>query len=86
MYKLMSCETGKVFAQVKLTVLRKLPIKVISESSQVPIIQLVDEILNMKHISSDTDISEKEAQINRLIYKIYNLTEDEIGTIEQSNL
>ena len=86
MYKLMSCETGKVFAQVKLTVLRELPIKVISESSQLPIIQLVDEILNMKHISSDTDISEKEDQINRLIYKIYNLTEDEIETIEQSNL
>ena len=82
----MSCETGKVFAQVKLTVLRELPIKVISESSQLPIIQLVDEILNMKHISSDTDISEKEDQINRLIYKIYNLTEDEIETIEQNNL
>ena len=40
----------------------------------------------MKHISSDTDISEKEDQINHLIYKIYNLTEDEIETIEQSNL
>ena len=84
MYKLMSCETGKVFAQVKLAVLRELPIKIVSESQQIPIIKLVDKILEIKKESPDKDTSIEETMINNLIYDIYGLTEDEIRIIEES--
>ena len=82
MYKLMSCETGKVFAQVKLAVLRELPIKIVSESQQIPIIKLVDKILEIKKESPDKDTSIEETMINNLIYDIYGLTEEEIRVVE----
>lgn len=82
MYKLMSCETGKVFAQVKLAVLRELPIKIVSEYQQIPIIKLVDKILEIKKESPDKDTSIEETMINNLIYDIYGLTEDEIRVVE----
>ena len=84
MYKLMSCETGKVFAQVKLAVLRELPIKIVSESQQIPIIKLVDKILEIKKESPDKDTSIEETMINNLIYDIYGLSKDEIKIIEGS--
>ena len=84
MYKLMSCETGKVFAQVKLAVLRELPIKIVSESQQIPIIKLVDKILEIKKESPDKDTSIEETMINNLIYDIYGLSKDEIKIIEES--
>ena len=68
MYKLMSCETGKVFAQVKLAVLREFSIKIVSESQQIPIIKLVDKILEIKKESPDKDTSIEETMINNLIY------------------
>ena len=84
MYKLMSCETGKVFAQVKLAVLRELPIKIVSESQQIPIIKLVDKILEIKKESPDKDTSIEETMINNLIYDIYGLSKNEIKIIEES--
>lgn len=84
MYKLMSCETGKVFAQVKLAVLRELPIKIVSESQQIPIIKLVDKILEIKKESLGKDTSIEETMINNLIYDIYGLSKDEIKIIEES--
>ena len=84
MYKLMSCETGKVFAQVKLAVLRELPIKIVSDSQQIPIIKLVDKILEIKKESPDKDTSIEETMINNLIYDIYGLSKDEIKIIEES--
>lgn len=84
MYKLMSCETGKVFAQVKLAVLRELPIKIVSESQQIPIIKLVDKILEIKKESPDKDTSMEETMINNLIYDIYGLSKDEIKIIEEN--
>ena len=80
----MSCETGKVFAQVKLAVLRELPIKIVSESQQIPIIKLVDKILEIKKESPDKDTSIEETMINNLIYDIYGLSKDEIKIIEES--
>ena len=80
----MSCETGKVFAQVKLAVLRELPIKIVSESQQIPIIKLVDKILEIKKESPDKDTSIEETMINNLIYDIYGLSKNEIKIIEES--
>ena len=80
----MSCETGKVFAQVKLAVLRELPIKIVSESQQIPIIKLVDKILEIKKESPDKDTSIEETMTNNLIYDIYGLSKDEIKIIEES--
>jgi hypothetical protein len=68
---------------LKYATIQKLPIVV--TKNQQPIIKLVDKILTSKKQNSTADISKLEQQIDRLVYELYGLTEDEIKTIERSN-
>ena len=45
-------------------------------------IALVEQILESKAIDSNSDTSELESQIDKLVYKLYNLNESEINIIE----
>jgi adenine-specific DNA-methyltransferase len=58
----------------------KLPIAKPSIDNQTKIIQLVDEIIDLKGKGGDTTVL--ESQVDKIIYKLYNLTEVEIATIE----
>ena len=53
-------------------------------SSQLPIIKIVDKILAAKKANPQTDTFALEREIDRLVYKLYNLTDEEIEVIEQS--
>lgn len=48
------------------------------------LINLVDKVLSLKLLNNDADTSAFETQINHYIYKLYELTEDEISIIESS--
>jgi hypothetical protein len=72
-------EKGRVFPQVKLEKLKPLPI--IIPDNQQPIITLVEQILQSKKQNVDTTALETE--IDKLVYKLYGLTEEEIGIIEK---
>ena len=54
-----------------------------NEKNANQIIALVDEILNLKAKDSTFDTSKLESQIDCLVYKLYNLTDDEIKMIEK---
>ena len=73
-------EDGRVFPQVKLEKLKPLPI-IIAENQQ-PYIDLVIQILKQKVDNPQTDTSVLEKQIDQLVYKLYNLTEEEISAIK----
>jgi hypothetical protein len=45
---------------------------------------LVDQILSIKKQNPDEDTSHLEKQIDQLVYKLYDLTEEEIKIIESS--
>lgn len=45
---------------------------------------LVDKILQKKKQNPDADISDLETQIDQLVYKLYNLTPEEIKIVENS--
>ena len=45
---------------------------------------LVEEILLIKETDPAADTSALEAEIDRLVYELYGLTEEEIGIIESS--
>lgn len=62
------------------------PIKKIPLSDQKPYISFVDKILTAKRKNLDTDISEFEKQIDKMVYKLYDLTEEEIAIIEEVNV
>ena len=60
--------------------IEQLPVPMIDEDAQVPYIHLVDKILEEKRALNDTQFLESE--INRLVYALYHLSEEEILYIE----
>jgi hypothetical protein len=60
------------------------PIKRISSNDQKPFIYIVDKILSAKKKNPDYDTSEFENQIDEMVYKLYNLTSEEIEIIDNS--
>ncbi|EJV0319917.1 Eco57I restriction-modification methylase domain-containing protein [Campylobacter coli] len=65
--------------------LEKLPIPKINSKNQKladELINLVDEILKAKEQDKNANTQELENKINSLVYKLYNLTDDEIKIIE----
>lgn len=65
--------------------LGSIPVPTATKEQQQPIIALVDQILAAKKANPQADISDLEKQIDQLVYKLYNLTPDEIAVIEGSN-
>jgi hypothetical protein len=66
----------------------KIPLPPITSSNQPiadQIIKLVAQILHLNQTyGCSADISDLETQIDRLVYKLYGLTEEEIKIIERS--
>ncbi|MFN8783525.1 MAG: Eco57I restriction-modification methylase domain-containing protein [Pseudanabaena sp.] len=75
-------EKGEALAQVKAFHLGMLPFYPISAQEQIPFIQIVDEILTAKKGDSNADTSELEKAIDRLVYKLYQLTYHEVKIID----
>ncbi len=59
-----------------------LPIPSATPTQQKPIIALVDKILAAKKANPQADTSKEEAEIDRLVYALYGLSEDEIKVVE----
>ncbi len=64
--------------------LEKLPVAKIPTSQQQSFITLVDQILEAKHINPDSDVSDLEIEIDKLVYALYDLTDEEIAIVEES--
>lgn len=75
-------EDNRIFPEVKPIQLFKLPIKQISEIDQAPFIEIVNQIVALKKEDSQSDTSELEAEIDRMVYELYELTEEEILIVE----
>ena len=63
---------------------KALPIPYVAPEQQVPIIELVDQILAVKHTDPDADSSNLEAEIDQLVYELYELTPEEISMVARS--
>ena len=62
--------------------IRNIPIPSASPSQQQPIIDLVNIILAAKREDPQADTGAWEAEIDRLVYELYGLTEEEIKVVE----
>jgi adenine-specific DNA-methyltransferase len=67
-------ELSKVFFE-------QIPIKQLNEKEQQPFIKLVDQIIELKQQGKDTTTI--EAKIDELVYKLYDLTAEEIKIVEE---
>ena len=61
---------------------KEFPIPMVARNKQAPIIQLVDQILEIRYTDPVTDITAQEREIDRLVYALYGLTEEEIAAVE----
>ena len=68
--------------EVKPIHLGQLPIRKLSMVNQTPFIELVDQILEQKKQNKDS--TDLENRIDQLVYKLYDLTEEEIKIVEGS--
>ncbi|MCB0537820.1 MAG: N-6 DNA methylase [Bacteroidetes bacterium] len=75
-------EGGRVFPQVKLEKLKPLPIKLISMEAQKPFIEICKKIEKLKSKNENADITEFEKDINVRVYKLYELTYEEVKVID----
>lgn len=71
-----------LFPRVSMKMLKQLPIPKIDNSQQMELDSLVEEVIKMKKIGNNTDALEYE--IDKLVYDLYGLTEEEIAVIERS--
>jgi len=68
--------------------IKKLPIKVADDKEQKPFIDLVDKILAitkddyLKNLTKQVRVRDYEKQIDQLVYKLYDLTPEEIKIVE----
>lgn len=76
-------ETGRVFPQVKLEKLRPLPIILAEKEKQDRIKKIVEVIIAAKRNNPQADTSVEEKEIDKLVYQLYGLSEDEIKQIEK---
>jgi adenine-specific DNA-methyltransferase len=59
--------------------------KIISPETSKEIEKLVNKILAAKSNNVNADTSTFEQQIDSIVYRLYNLTEDEIKVVEKNN-
>jgi hypothetical protein len=69
-----------IFPQFKINELAQFPIPNVSLSQQQPIITLVEQILQLKKQNADT--SALETEIDKLVYELYGLTDEEITIVD----
>ncbi|MCZ8067121.1 MULTISPECIES: Eco57I restriction-modification methylase domain-containing protein [unclassified Microcystis] len=74
--------TKTVFSEIQTRSISQLPIPKISQEQQQPIIVLVDQILTAKKSNPKADTSELEKEIDKIVYELYGLSEEEIRIIE----
>jgi type I restriction-modification system DNA methylase subunit len=83
-YRSNTDEEGKVFAQIKIELLRKLPIPRADKSAQNEIVKLVEQIEAAKATDPTADVSKQTSLINAALYRLYNLSPEEIVLVESA--
>ena len=61
-----------------------IPIPKINTGKQQPFVNLINEILQHKDNDPDPDTTILEQEIDKLVYELYGLTEEEVTAIERS--
>ena len=64
------------------TTVSRVPVPVTTPERQGPLVQLVDEILAAKDADPEADVTALENEIDRLVYALYGLVDEEVGAVE----
>ena len=80
--KKFSTKKEDVFPEIQTYLYEQLPIASASKSQQKEITDIVDEILRIKRNDCNADTTQLEREIDKLVYNLYGLTEEEIRVVE----
>ena len=58
-----------------------IPVPKVSAADQLPVVKLVDDVLNAKAADPGANTSELEEKIDRIVYRLYGLTENEVAAV-----
>ncbi|NDP22209.1 MAG: N-6 DNA methylase [Paludibacter sp.] len=83
-YQNITQEKSRAFAEVKPINLRKLPIRNLPKEQQQPLIKKVEQVLELKKENPQADTSDLEREIDKMVYELYGLSEEEIKIVEGS--
>lgn len=90
LYNKLVNESGRVFPQVKITHVKKLPLKIVDSKQQKPIISLVDKIMALTKADDylqdqpkQKKVQEYQEQIDEMVFELYGLNKEKIKTIEK---
>ena len=73
--------TGMGLTEWTVVMVERIPIPRISASRQLPIIRLVDRIIEAKASDASADTGAEEAEIDQLVYELYGLTAAEVEAV-----
>ena len=79
-----SIKIGGGFFSINAPHILRLPFMGISESQNLLFNNLIDQILTLKKQNEDADTKYLESRIDQLVYKLYDLTPEEIEIIKES--
>ena len=74
--------TKGAFPKILVQDIKDFPLPAVTESQKQTIIELVDKILSAKKDNPQANTGAWETEIDKLVYELYGLTEDEIKIIE----
>ena len=80
-FRLIAVERDGGYYEYKPMFIERLPIPKLSAAKQRPLVRLVEGIMKAKAADAQADTREAEAEIDRLVYGLYGLTEEEIATV-----
>ena len=83
MYKLTFEKTKGAFTKAKIYHYYELPVKKCERNEQEDIADRVNTVLSAKASNPSADTSALESEIDRLVYQLYGLTDEEIAIIEK---
>jgi len=78
-YSASSYNTGINFSK---HMINNLPLPKIPSETKESIVNIVNQILSIKHKNPDSDTSSLESAIDLLVYQLYGLTDEEIALVE----
>jgi adenine-specific DNA-methyltransferase len=81
-YKSIGKQTGSGVYEYFENQISRLPIPEIDVKHQQTFIELIDQILLLKKADPKTNTTALEKQIDEMVYKLYNLTDEEIAIVE----
>ncbi len=74
--------TDKLFPYIRKSQLEKLPLPELNTSNKTHLNEITQSILNARRLNRSLNTSELEQQIDQLVYKLYDLTLEEIAVVE----